>query len=192
MSAQPIFVYVVVDIPKPPKDLAVFARAVISHLTGNVLFPSPSPALGVCTEHVDELDTAIEATTTRARGTRQSCKAAAKRVRSDLRKLGNYVQSVLETLPVEADPEQAAHSAFMRLRRRARRTKAFLAARPGMVSGSVELVAKKVPRVLTYYWEYSLDQVTWFSVPETPQANTEILGLTPGKTYYFRFRTLKS
>ncbi len=39
-----------------------------------------------------------------------------------------------------------------------------------------------------YYWEISLDQQSWTSVPETLKARATITGLTPGQRYYFRFR----
>jgi hypothetical protein len=39
-----------------------------------------------------------------------------------------------------------------------------------------------------YEWELSLDQQSWSLAAETAQAHATVLGLTPGKTYYFRFR----
>jgi hypothetical protein len=190
MSSEPIYLYVAVDAPKATKALAIHARAVISHFTGNDLFPNPSPSLTVCSQNVDALDTAMTVAATRARGSVKARKAAEKRVKADLRKLAYYVQLVLETLPPGTDPEKAVSSAFMRLRRRSQRNRPHLAVTPGLLSGSVRLVARRVAKALSYYWEYSLDQTTWTSAPETAQMSTEITGLTPGKVYSFRFRTL--
>jgi hypothetical protein len=190
MSSEPIYVYVALDLPSAPKALAIHARAVISHFTGNDLFPNPSPTLAVCSQNVDALDTAMTAAATRARGAIKARKAAMKRVKADLRKLANYVQGVLETLPPGTDPEQAVSSAFMRLRRRSKRNQPALAVGPGQLSGSVWIVARRVAKAIAYYWEYSSDQTTWIAVPETAQLSTEITGLTPGEVYHFRFRTL--
>ena len=52
------------------------------------------------------------------------------------------------------------------------------------------LVAKPVAQRATYYWEHSLDQVTWTQVPETLNARTTVEGLPWAKMSYFRFRAL--
>jgi hypothetical protein len=78
----------------------------------------------------------------------------------------------------------------MRVRKVPKRSKAALRARNAGTSGTVVLEAKAVAHVATYYWQHSLDQTTWFDVPETMQASTVIEGLTSAQRYYFRFRTL--
>jgi hypothetical protein len=40
------------------------------------------------------------------------------------------------------------------------------------------------------YWQYSLDQETWTSAPETMKARQVISGLTSAEKYSFRFRAL--
>jgi hypothetical protein len=42
----------------------------------------------------------------------------------------------------------------------------------------------------TYYWGFSLDQRGWTSAADSMTARVTIAGLTPGQTYYFRYRTL--
>ena len=73
-----------------------------------------------------------------------------------------------------------------------RKPKAALAAvqPPGVASGSVHVIALAVLSALTYGWESSLDQLSW-TVTTTGQSRTTLTGLTPGKTYYFRFRAFR-
>jgi hypothetical protein len=63
-----------------------------------------------------------------------------------------------------------------------------LVAKDGMVSGSVELVAKAHGDRIGYGWFKSLDGETYTKVRETIQASTVVTGLTPGVLYYFQLR----
>ena len=45
--------------------------------------------------------------------------------------------------------------------------------------------------VTAYFWEVSVDQVTWSVGAQSSQARSSIAGLTPGKLYWFRVRGLK-
>lgn len=63
-----------------------------------------------------------------------------------------------------------------------------LIARHGQASGEVRLVAHAVAPVALYFWEDSVDQITWTPLPDTMLAKTVVTGLTPGQVYAFRFR----
>lgn len=63
------------------------------------------------------------------------------------------------------------------------------AAKNGEVSGTAVLVVRAVADVAVYLWEMSADQKSWGSLPQTFKATTTVTGLTPGQTYYFRFRS---
>ena len=78
----------------------------------------------------------------------------------------------------------------MSVRKTSKQSKSELSAKNAGVSGTVVLNAKRVAPVATYYWQYSLDQETWISVPATMKASTVLSGLTPRTTYHFRFRAL--
>jgi hypothetical protein len=67
------------------------------------------------------------------------------------------------------------------------RTKAELAAKYDRVSGDVHLVARAVAADAVYLWEWSLDQKSWNSIPQTMVANTTVSNLAPGQVYAFRF-----
>jgi Fibronectin type III domain len=75
----------------------------------------------------------------------------------------------------------------MNVAKHAARNKPELAAKQGDVSTVVVLVAKVLGLPAVYWYDYSLDQKTWTTVPQTTKASTVVSGLTPGQTYYFRF-----
>ena len=60
----------------------------------------------------------------------------------------------------------------------------------GSVSGTVTLTAKAAATKAAYNWQYSTDQKTWTSLPQTLKAKTAVSGLTSGTTYSFRSQAL--
>lgn len=190
MSNEVANVYVVLDLPKTDKALLIFAKAVLAKVTVSDYLPNPTPKLWVLSDDIDAFAEAQTNAATRAKGTVVARNAWRVRLKADLHHLRDYVQTTIESLSADVDPAEVAASAFMRLKRRAKRNKAPFSATRGLVSGTAMLVAKRAVQGATYYWEYSLDQLTWTLAAETMQASTEIAGLTPGQVYYFRFRTL--
>ena len=80
------------------------------------------------------------------------------------------------------------HSVGLSVRKRIPVKKPPFAAKHVPVSGAVVLVALAAARNAMYWYEYSLDQKTWTSVPQIMRSKITIAGLTPGSVYYFRFR----
>jgi hypothetical protein len=98
---------------------------------------------------------------------------------------------IVVQIEVDATPNQAATlatSAGMKLRRASLRTKADFAVGDGPNAGSVHLIAKAIAKALVYYWEVSSDQKSWSVALDTTRADAILTGLTPGQTYWFRFR----
>ncbi|MFT3769065.1 MAG: fibronectin type III domain-containing protein [Minicystis sp.] len=177
-------------IPRSVALLITFAKAVHDHMLNNPNFPSPSPTLDVFAADIAALADAETKAATKAKGTAALRDARAKKVKDDLFHLLDYVQSIVEQ---QATPKEGAaiiESAFMSVRKTSKRTRPPLAVKNTGVSGRVVAEAKAVDTVATYYWEYSLDQQTWTTVPETMRASTVISGLKAAQTYYFRFRAL--
>ena len=58
------------------------------------------------------------------------------------------------------------------------------------LNGQSQAAAWAIAGAGAYYWEYSLDQHTWISAPETTLPKTVLKGLTVGQTYWFRVRAL--
>ncbi len=171
------------------RNLASYARSVVEAYSNNPLLPNPSPAPAVATAHLDALDESekeAQGGGKAAVATRYACRLA---VRRDLRFFVAYLQTVLDRMSV-ADALALIAAVNMRARRYTKADKPQLAAKNGDVSGEVELVAKAVAVYASYYWQFSLNQQDWTSLPETTKASTSMAGLTPAKTYYFRFRSL--
>ena len=180
-------ILVVLGVPKRTRDLIAFVKAVIAKMTNNPNFTTPTPTLAAVSSALAAYETAETAvqTTKGAKGDRAGKRRDLVAV---LKHLRDYVQQICE-----ANTENAlaiAESANMRLQSTPARIKAALTITQGLVSGSVVCDAKAVARDATYYFCYSMDEKSWVSVPEGMKSKVTISGLTPGQTYYFRFRAL--
>ena len=178
------------NLPQENGALITFARAVHNALKDNESFPSPTPTLTVFAGDIDAFAAAETAAASKARGAVQTRDAKKRQVRKDLRHLRDYVQRIVDTQGDTRNADALIASAFMSVKKAGRHSRAELSAKNAGILGTVVLEAKAVAHQAVYYWQYSLDQQTWTSVPDTLQARTEIRGLTSAKTYYFRFRAL--
>jgi hypothetical protein len=180
----------ILNLPRSPKKVLAFAKGVHSAMEGNTSFPDPDPSLAAFKADINALDDAEIKAETRAKGAVTARDAALKQVVNDLYHIRDYVQSVAETI---ANPVAAAAvitSAFMSVKKVPQRDTKELSAKNTGIPGQVALAAKTVAPMATYYWEHSLDQVSWTTVPETMKASTTIEGLPWAKVAYFRFRAL--
>jgi len=160
--------------------------AIITAMTGNKSFPSPSPTLATVTTDNTALSNAESVALTKAKGAAADRNAKRTIVVNDLKLLAAYVQGVANA----ADPADAIsiiESAGMSVRKpKATQPKQDLSLKQGKVSGEVEVVAKAQGPRASYEWQWSADQKTWNVLPSTLQAKTSITGLTPGTTVYVR------
>jgi hypothetical protein len=117
-------------------------------------------------------------------------KSLKRKLATDLKHLRDDVQAVVEQQTNLADALKVAESAGMTLKKIGKIVRPELTAKYTGISSVVELDAKAVAPNASYYWQFSLDSKNWTSVPETMKHVTVISGLTPGQTYYFRFRAL--
>jgi hypothetical protein len=173
------------------KDLSVYAKSVVNHFEGNSKLLDTNPTIPTVLGHIAELDKAEVEAKSGAHGAVQDRNLKRLRVKQDLNHWRDFVQSVVETATSFAEAVSIIESAGMFVKKVRGRVKPALAAKQGDVSGEVAVAAKAVRNAVSYYWQYSLNQVDWVSVPEMTQTSTTIGGLTPGRIYYFRFRTLK-
>ena len=184
-SKAPVAVLLLPELNKP---LLTFARAVHNALRSNPAFPNPNPPLHVFAADIEALEDAETKAASRAKGAASFRDAKKKKVKDTLFHLRDYVQSVVET----SDPATATaliESAFMSVRKARTRVYPEVSAQNGDVSGNVRLAAKAVAPKAMYYWEHSLDQETWTSLPQTMLTRTEVSGLKSAQFYSFRFRT---
>ena len=172
------------------KNLITFAQSVATSMLANpTSFPSPNPTLVTFQAHINALITAETAVLARTKGAVETRNAKVAVVRGDLDGMRGYVQAVADA----ANPGNAAaliESAGMTIRKVTQRDKAQLSIKQGAVSGSVVVMAKAAGKRAAYNWQYSTDQKTWTSLPQTIQAKTGASGLTAGTVYYFRVQSL--
>ncbi len=169
-------------------NLPVVAQKVHDGMNGNALFASPSVSMPQLANDI----AAYQATLSEPGRLGTAAKKSVKRkLAMDLKHLRDDVQGVVEQQTSLADALKVAESAGMTLKKQpGPRNKPELAVKDSGLPGVVELDAKAVANSATYYWAFSLDGRSWTSVPETMKHVTVISGLTPGQTYYFRFRAL--
>jgi hypothetical protein len=171
------------------KSLITFAQSVATTMAGNTTFPSPNPTLATFQSDVAALVTAETAVVGRTKGTADTRNAKLAVVRADLESLKNYVQNVVDASN-PANAESIIGSAGMAIRKVTAHDKPALAVKQGSVSGTVTLSAKAAATKAAYNWQYSTDQKTWTSLPQTLKSKTGVSGLTAGTTYYFRSQAL--
>jgi hypothetical protein len=172
------------------KTLITFAQSVATAMAENTTtFPSPSPTLATFQANTAALVTAETAVTARTKGAADTRNARLAVVKADLEALKIYVQSVVEASN-PANSESIIGSAGMSIRKVTLHDKPALAVKQGSVSGTVTLAAKAAAKKAAYHWQYSTDQKTWTSLPETLDAKTGVSGLTSATTYFFRSQAL--
>jgi hypothetical protein len=172
------------------RNIISFAQSVATSMTAeSTTFPPPTPTMTAFQADIGALVTAETAALARAKGAVDARTAKLQTVRTDLENLKAYVQAVADA----ANPSNASsiiESSGMTVRKNTLHDKPTLAIRQGSVSGTVVIVAKAVGRRAAYGWEYSTDQKTWTSLPQTIQAKTGASGLTSATLYYFRVQPL--
>jgi hypothetical protein len=182
MAARPI---AVLKMSRKVKTLITFAQSVATAMSGNTTFPTPNPTLATFQADIAALVTAETAALGRARGAADDRDAKLAVVRADLESLKTYVQNIVDASN-PANGEGIIGSAGMAIRKVTLHDKAALSVKQGSVSGTVTLSAKAAAKKAAYNWQYSLDQKTWTSLPQTLVAKTGVSGLTAATMYYFR------
>jgi hypothetical protein len=174
-------------LPTQAAALIVYAQNMVKGMTGNPAFPNPVPPLATVTAAIDDMHAAETAALMRTKGAATVRNEKRVVLVQHLQQLKGYVQ-----LQADANPENSAsiiQSAGVALRKTpTRRARAF-AAKPGALSGTVDIIAASAGQRASYEWEYSTDGgKTWTVAPPTMQAKTSIAGLQAGTTVQFRYR----
>ncbi len=179
---------VVLGPPKKKSDLGTFAQVILALVTGNPHFLTPNPSVVVLTAAIALFFTTQTSARTKVVGAAAAHRDAYSALLALLQHLRDYVQSIVEASPTNA--LSVIEGSGLKVRKQSSRTKPQLAAKAGALSTTVDLIAKALAGDAVYYWEYSLNQKTWTCAGEDFKASMLISGLTPGQTYYFRFRGL--
>jgi hypothetical protein len=173
--------------------LLALAKAIYNAMLAHAnLFAQPNPTLAALGQQIQDLETAHQATFTRAKGTVAVRNAKRDVLVTSLENERMYVQSLCDANPEQAETFTTA--AGMGVAKAPVHAKAILAAEQGPIPGSAKLVAnatllvgRGVRKRATFNWQMSTDGgKTWTNVPSTPLASTVVEGLTPMTTYSFR------
>src|SRR5580658_1400299 len=89
----------VLRLPEPAPRILTFGNAIVTAMTNNVHFPSPSPSLATVTSDITAATAAEVAALTRARGTASVRDQKLSTVVKDLHQLKNGVQAVADANP---------------------------------------------------------------------------------------------
>jgi hypothetical protein len=184
----------VLKLPKSSiPSLLAMANAMFNAFQANTaLLPQPTPPLATVQTQIQGLDTAQQATLTRAKGTAAARNAKRDLLVTSLESWRMYVQTLCDANPEQA--EAIITAATMSIGKVSVFAKPVLEAKLGTVSGSVVLqanetllVGRGVRKRASFNWQFSADGgKTWTSAPSTPLASTTVEGLTPLTTYSFR------
>ena len=170
-------------------SLIQLAQGIITAMTGNPAFPTPTPSLATVTAATNALSTAETEAQTRAKG--------AVAVRNDKRltlvelvqELRGYVQAVADANPATA--AAIIESAGMALRKKPTRAARAFGIRQGPVSGTALVRAPAAARTASYEWQYSINGgQTWITAPPTIQAHTSITGLGAPAVLEVKYRAV--
>lgn len=163
-----------------------FARFVVTSMTGNANFGTPSPTLASVTTNINALETAYVAA--RGGGHDETTAMHAKELLLELslKALAGYVEPIANANPVNA--EAIITSAGMRVKKGpAPKENGFRIALNGNV-GEVLLRTDFESRA-AFRWQKSLTpyvESSWMDMHLGTQASYVATGLTSGTVYYFR------
>lgn len=174
-------------LPRQVAALITYAQGIVKGATNNPNLPSPVPTVAAITQALTDLQQAETAALARTKGAVAARNEKRTTLISLLTQFRGYVQ-----VQADANPENGAsiiESAGLAVKKAATRPPRVFAAKPGAVSGEVQVVAPSAGHRTSYEWEYSTDGgATWLAMPPTIQAKTSLVGLKPGSSVMFKYR----
>lgn len=181
-------ILVALNLPTPVSNLIIKAKSIEKGMTGNAHFTDSAARIIALGKSIDDLvkaETGFNTTPPSvSKETRDMYKMA---VKSDLRKLRNDVQEVVDANPAIA--LEIIASASMDVKRKTRRGKRQNDAVNGEEEGSVWLTAEGTG---PHEWRMSMDQKEWTMLPPTRTSQNTVEDLTPGAVYYFQNKPILS
>lgn len=160
----------------------VFGNKILTAITGNVNFTTPSPPLATLLTAINNLNAAINATVPST---------------IDIKSKEVYLEQVLNALKgyvefaCNNDEAIAVTSGFELRKPSPKKPKSFSAIQ-GEVSGVVHLQCPHIKKA-AYVWEYindPINQNTWLQFKVTNTTTTTISGLMAGNKYWFRVKAI--
>jgi hypothetical protein len=166
-----------------------YASSIVRAMTKNPSFPAPVPPLADVDAAIADLAEAHTATLTKAVGTVSNRNDKRAVLKSRLQQLRSHVQAVADATP--ANGASIIESSGMSVKKPRPYPPRVFSAKPGRVSGTVDLVAPQAAGRAGYEWAYSVDAgKTWTLWTTTVQTRVTVTGLTPGQRVPFRYRAV--
>ena len=179
------------------KAVEVLARAQTIYnamVAAVTIFVSPTVTMAVLLGLIQGLDTAQQATRTRAKGLAAVRDAKLELLWTALGTLRTYVQGISDTQTSES-ARSIIQAAGMLVAGVSAYSKPVLQAKLSVTPGVVMLIANatilmgaSTSKRPTFNWQLSADGRTWTDAKSTPYGHTEIANLTALTTYAFRVR----
>jgi len=168
-------------------DLSKQGYSVVLACTNNTWLANPSPSLTQVSDALKLLNDLEVVAKGKGFGTAKARNVQKKVVIKLLQQLQGFTQIVADKNPDQA--EAIIQSAGMSVKRVTPRQKNALGVRQGDASGLVLLMAAVAARNAGYTWQWSTDQKTWTTLAQVFKTRSSVGGLTPGVTYYFRYKS---
>lgn len=187
---RPIVVLRIDKLRSLPKFLLKM-REIYSNMTSEPsMYPDPRPTLAEFKTNINLLEAAMASVETRTRGNTEARQMAYNRVLNNVQNLRNYVQTLVnEQEDLNVAKVLIEKSGFEEKNKR-NYIKSDFYGKLGPNSGEIRLYVKAADRVrASYRWDISEDSINWKEIDITIKATVLIKGLTPGNTYYFRYRS---
>jgi hypothetical protein len=147
-------------LPTSTAALIAFGQGVVTGMTGNTVFPTPTPPLATVAASIAALVSAENNAATKVKGAATARNVAKSALILQLKQLGGYVQSI-----ADGDVENSAtiiESARISVRKVPVHPARVFNAEQGPTTGTAKLVAHSASSRAAYEWEYSIDAgKTW-------------------------------
>ena len=176
---------------KPVSDALVSVGNIITNMTGNANFTSPTPPIATITTQRDELQEAAEIAKTGNKQERAAVKPKLRILKSSVKQLAGYVETIANANPETA--EEVALSSGFPIKRLTPRGKRVFTAENTAIAGTVKVYTGTVKKAIAYEFDYTQTPETdtsWIPTETKASATRIVPGLTSGKTYYFRYRVI--
>ena len=166
------------------------ARFIITAMTGNTSFETPSPALADITTKINELEAAYMLAQNGGADGTANMHAKEFQMELSLKSLAAYVETIANSNIPTA--EGVALSSGMSIKSPASQSARDFHVKPTDNPGEVKLTTRHEDRS-TYIWQMTNDPAGitgWITIGQATQARLIKNGLTSGTRYYFRVATI--
>jgi hypothetical protein len=163
----------------------VKTRFIVTSMTGNANFTTPSPALATITANVNALETACLAAKGGGKDDTANMRAKEMILDFSLKSLGAYVEGIANASPINA--EAIVLSAGMDVKAKGKPATIDFVVQP-QGQGAVKVMCKATKRA-TYEFQVSTDlssDANWQWIYSGTRGRIIMNGLSSGKQYYFR------